>query len=260
MDRITTHTCTVTEFLNRNPEPISRFVLLDHMDWLSTFGHQLLQEEWQAIVDHAAPESRIIWRSGGINIDYVDPVKVRIGGAVGGWGICLATAGNWLRNCINETGCIPTAAFILPTSRPPKGVDMTVIQDIHTLYRMVLAPIRGTTHAQRLESFYGAQAHGYDTFRQRLLQGRRELIEKLNLSPGEIWLDMGAGTGANLDVVAHRVPELRQVTLVDLCPSLLAVAEERIAANRWSNVDTIRADVAKFKPSHQADVITFPIL
>ena len=81
VDRISTHTCSVTEFLNHSPKPISRFVLLDHMDWLSTFGHQLLQEEWQAIVDHATPDSRIIWRSGGINIDYVDPVEVRLKGS-----------------------------------------------------------------------------------------------------------------------------------------------------------------------------------
>ena len=79
VDRITTHTCTVTDFLNRTPRPISRFVLLDHMDWLSTVGHQLLQKEWQAIVDHATPNARVIWRSGGLSIDYVDPVKVSLG-------------------------------------------------------------------------------------------------------------------------------------------------------------------------------------
>ena len=134
---------------------------------------------------------------------------------------------------------------------------MTVIQEISTLYRMALAPIRGATHAQRLESFYGAQAQGYDDFRQRLLQGRRELINELNFSPGEIWLDMGAGTGANLDFVTHLVPDLRQVYLVDLCSSLLSVAEERIAAHHWCNVDTIRADAVGFKPPHQVDVITF---
>jgi S-adenosylmethionine-diacylglycerol 3-amino-3-carboxypropyl transferase len=61
MDRIATHTCTVTEFLIRNPEPISRLVLLDHMDWLITFGHRLLQEERLAIVDHVTPTSRNIW-------------------------------------------------------------------------------------------------------------------------------------------------------------------------------------------------------
>ncbi|WP_419659361.1 methyltransferase, type 12 [Desulfosarcina variabilis str. Montpellier] len=134
---------------------------------------------------------------------------------------------------------------------------MTVIQDLYILYRIVLAPIRGTTHAQRLESFYGAQAQGYDDFRRRLLQGRRELIDELNFSRGEIWLDMGAGTGANLDFAAHRVPDLGQVYLVDLCPSLLAIAKKRIANHHWSNVETIQADAATFKPPRQADVITF---
>ena len=134
---------------------------------------------------------------------------------------------------------------------------MTVIQDIHTLYRMAIAPVRGATHAQRLESFYGAQAGGYDDFRRRLLKGRRELINTLNLSPGEIWLDMGAGTGSNLEFLDKRVSDLQQVFLVDLCPSLLAVARKRIEANRWCNVDTIEADATVFKPPCRADVITF---
>jgi S-adenosylmethionine-diacylgycerolhomoserine-N-methlytransferase len=134
---------------------------------------------------------------------------------------------------------------------------MPVIQDLYTLYRMVLAPIRGTTHAQRLESFYGAQAQGYDDFRRRLLQGRRELIDELKFSRGEVWLDMGAGTGANLDFAAHRVPDLGQVYLVDLCPSLLAIAKKRIANHHWSNVETVQADATTFKPPRQADVITF---
>ena len=134
---------------------------------------------------------------------------------------------------------------------------MTVVQDLHTLYRMALAPIRGASHAQRLESFYGAQAKDYDNFRRRLLRGRRALINELNFSPGEIWLDMGAGTGANLDFVTHRVPDLGQVYLVDLCPSLLQVAKDRIAAHQWSNVETIRADAAGFTPPRPVDVITF---
>ncbi len=134
---------------------------------------------------------------------------------------------------------------------------MTVFQDIHTLYRMALAPIRGKTHAQRLESFYGNQAKGYDDFRKRLLQGRKELIDELNISPGETWLDMGAGTGANLEFVADQVPDFERVYLVDLCSSLLSVANERIAARGWSNVETVQADVATFTPSRQADVITF---
>jgi S-adenosylmethionine-diacylglycerol 3-amino-3-carboxypropyl transferase len=81
VDRITTHTCTLNAFLDDNPTPISRFVLLDHMDWLSTFGRHLLRDEWQAIVNRATPDARIIWRSGGVRVDYVDPIAVHHRGA-----------------------------------------------------------------------------------------------------------------------------------------------------------------------------------
>jgi S-adenosylmethionine-diacylglycerol 3-amino-3-carboxypropyl transferase len=36
-DRITSHTCTVTQFLHSTDERISKFVLLDHMDWMSSY-------------------------------------------------------------------------------------------------------------------------------------------------------------------------------------------------------------------------------
>lgn len=80
VDRISTHTASVTQFLNEQKQPISRFVLLDHMDWLSTSSQNLLAEEWQAVVDHAAADARIIWRSGGLQTDFVDRVRVRRNG------------------------------------------------------------------------------------------------------------------------------------------------------------------------------------
>jgi S-adenosylmethionine-diacylglycerol 3-amino-3-carboxypropyl transferase len=79
IDRISTHTDSVTGFLRGTDVRISRFVLLDHMDWLSTFRQQALAEEWQAIIDHAAPRARVLWRSGGLRSDFVDNVVVRNG-------------------------------------------------------------------------------------------------------------------------------------------------------------------------------------
>jgi S-adenosylmethionine-diacylglycerol 3-amino-3-carboxypropyl transferase len=79
VDRISTHTETIEGFLRTNDVRISRFVLLDHMDWLSTNRRHLLQREWQAIVDRAAPECRVIWRSGGLEVDFVDPLRVQLG-------------------------------------------------------------------------------------------------------------------------------------------------------------------------------------
>jgi S-adenosylmethionine-diacylglycerol 3-amino-3-carboxypropyl transferase len=77
VDRISTHTSSVTDFLRATTTTLTRFVLLDHMDWLSTSGGSRLEEEWQAIVDRAAPRSRIIWRSGGLRTDFVDRLEIR---------------------------------------------------------------------------------------------------------------------------------------------------------------------------------------
>jgi S-adenosylmethionine-diacylglycerol 3-amino-3-carboxypropyl transferase len=80
VDRVVTHTDSVQGFLERHEGRLSRFVLLDHMDWLSDRFFPLLEAEWQAIVDRATPGARLIWRSGGFNTDFVDQVQVRIGG------------------------------------------------------------------------------------------------------------------------------------------------------------------------------------
>lgn len=80
VDRVTTHTGSVQGFLEKHDGKISRFVLLDHMDWLSDHFFPLLESEWQAIVDRAAPETRMIWRSGGFNTDFIDLVQVQHGG------------------------------------------------------------------------------------------------------------------------------------------------------------------------------------
>ncbi|MGA7983845.1 MAG: DUF3419 family protein, partial [Burkholderiales bacterium] len=61
--RIVPHSCTVTDFLQRSEERISRFVLLDHMDWMSAYRPEALVEEWNAILARATPDARIIFRS-----------------------------------------------------------------------------------------------------------------------------------------------------------------------------------------------------
>lgn len=79
VDCVHVHTDTIEGFLRSHESPITRFVLLDHMDWLSSHRLSLLESEWQAIVDRAAPQSRIIWRSGGMKVDFVDPILVTLG-------------------------------------------------------------------------------------------------------------------------------------------------------------------------------------
>ena len=135
---------------------------------------------------------------------------------------------------------------------------MSLAADLKILYRMAANPGRGRNHAERLESFYAGQAATYDDFRRRLLQGRRELWEAIPTPEQGVWVDLGGGTGANLELLGSRIDQLRKVYVVDLSPSLLTVARERIAARGWTNVEAVRADAVTFRPpTGTADVVTF---
>jgi S-adenosylmethionine-diacylglycerol 3-amino-3-carboxypropyl transferase len=81
VDSIRTHTSDLTSFLRSHSGTVSRFVLLDHMDWLSTQENGLLQDEWQALLDRARPGAMFLWRSGGTRVDFVDPLLVEFGGS-----------------------------------------------------------------------------------------------------------------------------------------------------------------------------------
>ena len=80
VDRISVNTNTVEGFLKKHPGRISRFVLLDHMDWMAGAQPQLLQSEWQAILDRAAEQTRVLWRSAGMQVDFIDPLKIQYQG------------------------------------------------------------------------------------------------------------------------------------------------------------------------------------
>jgi S-adenosylmethionine-diacylglycerol 3-amino-3-carboxypropyl transferase len=80
VDRISVHTNSVEGFLSAHDVHISRFVLLDHMDWLSAKFFPLLEAEWQAILRRADTSARVIWRSGGLRTDFINRVHVHING------------------------------------------------------------------------------------------------------------------------------------------------------------------------------------
>jgi S-adenosylmethionine-diacylglycerol 3-amino-3-carboxypropyl transferase len=80
IDRLTVNTDSVQGFLEKHEGQISRFVLLDHMDWLSDHYFPLLESEWQAILSRAAPKTRILWRSGGLRTEFMNEVTVQRNG------------------------------------------------------------------------------------------------------------------------------------------------------------------------------------
>ena len=135
---------------------------------------------------------------------------------------------------------------------------MAIWSDLRVLYHMALKPVRGKSHADRLESFYAGQAESYDDFRRRLLKGREELWRELELPEDGVWVDMGGGTGSNLEYVGEKLSRLRKVYIVDLSPSLLRVARQRIESRGWNNVEAVEADATRFRPPEgHCDLVTF---
>jgi len=125
--------------------------------------------------------------------------------------------------------------------------------------RVLLALARGTpragSHAEQLQRFYAPQAETYDAFRERLLHGRRELVDLLPAAARDRIVELGAGTGRNLEFFGPRLEQLDQVDAVDLCPALLDVARRR-----WAHVPKVRvveADATRYVPAQPVDVVYF---
>lgn len=135
---------------------------------------------------------------------------------------------------------------------------MSFLNDLKILYHLVLRPVRGKDHAQRMEDFYSGQASNYDDFRKRLLQGREFVYQSLGATQGDVWVDFGGGTGANLEFIGEPIRSFQKIYVVDLATSLLEVVRQRSEKNQWSNVEAVTADATTWTPPEgSADVVTF---
>ena len=131
------------------------------------------------------------------------------------------------------------------------------ISDARVLWHLLRGQPRTGDHASRLAAFYGPQAADYDRFRERLLQGRRELIDQMDIAAGSSVVELGCGTGRNVEFLGERLSTLARVELVDLCAPLLERA--RLLAAGWPNVHVVAGDATTHMPAEPADGSVFPI-
>jgi len=104
-----------------------------------------------------------------------------------------------------------------------------------------------------LIGLYRSRAKQYD-FSARLFplmgfrQGayRKQAIQALCLQPGDVVVDVGCGTGLNFPLLRQAVGPTGRVVGVDLTDAMLDRARERVAAQRWDNVELVQSDAAEF--------------
>lgn len=134
---------------------------------------------------------------------------------------------------------------------------LNFVKDLKVAYQL-MKPIQGNNHQERLENFYQGQAQDYDRFRKRLLPGREALYQSVASLTKGVWLDFGGGTGANLEAVGTEINQFHKIYIVDLCPSLLAIANQRIQEKEWQQVEVSLGDVTQYVPTEgMADLVTF---
>jgi S-adenosylmethionine-diacylgycerolhomoserine-N-methlytransferase len=130
-----------------------------------------------------------------------------------------------------------------------------LLGDSRVLWQMLRGQSRAGSAAERLQAFYAPQASRYDDFRARLLHGRSELVDRLAPPLKGTVIELGGGTGSNIERFGSRLQGLERYTLVDLCPALLEQARPR--ARRYRNVELVEGDVTRFRPPEPVDCVFF---
>ncbi|ENH99143.1 hypothetical protein COCC4DRAFT_28723 [Bipolaris maydis ATCC 48331] len=165
-------------------------------------------------------------------------------------------------------GLFLAAVFAIALRPKSKGQEPSTVEAyLKFIYGCFLKPHTGDGSGsqqdalEKQESFYKAQAEVYDATRTRLLCGREDMLglvaaqlkhraEAGLISQRPVWVDIGGGTGYNVEQMNAFVPVtsfFRSVYVVDLSPSLCEMARKRFARLGWTNVKVICQDARAFR-------------
>lgn len=165
-------------------------------------------------------------------------------------------------------GSVTAVALLMVSTRLNRLVSAVGVFIWACFVKPLLSKAKGKPHEQQqaLEQFYQNQAHVYDATRRVLLKGREECLQlaaaHLAKRTELVWVDVGGGTGHNIEMMDGILPIgecFAAVYLVDLSPSLCEVAKARFAAKPWGHkVRVLVADACDFTIGDQAaDLVTF---
>jgi ubiquinone/menaquinone biosynthesis C-methylase UbiE len=77
---------------------------------------------------------------------------------------------------------------------------------------------------------------------------RQLTVDALGLSPGDLVVDLGCGTGLNFPFLEEAVGPSGRIVGVDLTDAMLERARERVQAEGWRNVELVQADLTGYTP------------
>lgn len=114
---------------------------------------------------------------------------------------------------------------------------------------------------RQVQDLYDSMAKRYDAalWGYRLTgvnRERKKLVARLGLREGDLVVDLGAGTGANLPWLVEAVGASGRVIEVDISQAMLDRGRAKAEEQSWPNIDFIREDIAEYEvPAEAAAVI-----
>jgi ubiquinone/menaquinone biosynthesis C-methylase UbiE len=88
---------------------------------------------------------------------------------------------------------------------------------------------------------------------------RRKAVAALGLKPGDVVLEIGAGTGRNFPYLVEAVGPSGTVIAVDASEGMLAEASKLIERHGWSNVQLLCQDAAQLQVDRDLDGVLFSL-
>jgi ubiquinone/menaquinone biosynthesis C-methylase UbiE len=90
-------------------------------------------------------------------------------------------------------------------------------------------------------------------------RARRKAVSALELRPGNVVLEMGAGTGRNLRYLVDAVGPAGRVVALDASPGMLGEARRLVRDRGWQNVELLQQDAAELELDDEVDAVLFSL-
>uniref|UniRef100_UPI003137EF13 class I SAM-dependent methyltransferase n=1 Tax=Variovorax sp. YR752 TaxID=1884383 RepID=UPI003137EF13 len=114
------------------------------------------------------------------------------------------------------------------------------------------------SHRERSSiELYRCHAAGYDDSAQRTMPLRLRAIALLQLQPGQVVLDVGAGTGLSYEPLLQAVGAAGRVLAFEQSPDMFALAQARVASRGWQQVWHCCEPAERVQLPEPADAVLF---